>query len=278
MTLRDLLRTSTRPDGSSAWDCPPGYRQGRGAWGGLVVGAFLDAAITHAADPALVPRSLTAHLLGPVAHGPARIDLTVLRRGSTTLTVSALLTAREGDSDGLPTGDPVVVADAVMVFGADRAADLDFEQSRWNHVDPPAALAAGWQSLEPVAIPAGLAPEFIDRLVLRPVMGFPYTDGRDTETVGWLCPAEPLVPDAVTLAALADAWWLATMPALAAPRPAATLAFSLDLIDLPRTDEPILHRGRILAGRSGYVTESRELWSADGRLLAHNQQTVVIIR
>ena len=53
---------------------------------------------------------------------------------------------------------------------------------------------------------------------------------------------------------------------------------SRDLVDLPRTDEPILHRGRVLSGRNGYVAESRELWSADGRLLAHNQQTVVIIR
>ena len=88
MRIEDAVRLRASVGGTFDWSVPDGWQQGRGAWGGLPVGAFLDAAITHVSDPDLAPRSLTAHLLAPVPPGPAEIRLTVLRRGSNTATRS----------------------------------------------------------------------------------------------------------------------------------------------------------------------------------------------
>ena len=41
---------------------------------------------------------------------------------------------------------------------------------------------------------------------------------------------------------------------------------------------PLLHRGRMLGLAEGYSTESRELWTPDGRLAVHNSQVIAIIR
>jgi len=275
--LRDLIRT-TPVAGDATWTCPSGYRQGRGAWGGLVVGAFLDAAQRLVGDPALEPRSLTSHLLAPVPAGEVHIDLTVLREGSNTTTISALMHSPEADREGAPTGDAVVVADAVVVFGSSRVADLDFTAPVWNRLEPPPALSAGWSNVPVLDLPPGLAPEFLQNLRVRPVSGYPYGGGTDAEVIGWVSPPEGVVAHPTVLAALADAWWPGALVPLTGLRPAATLAFSLDLVALPTTDEPLLHRGRVVAANDGYVAETRELWSADGRLLSHNQQTIVIIR
>ena len=281
--LRELLRTTGSVLGDAAtavreWDVPVGYLQGRGSWGGLPVGAFLDATIAAVDDPTLRPRSLSAHLLAPLAPGPARIELRLLRRGSATLTVGALLMAYEAQRDGV-SNEPTLVADAVVVFGAERAPDLDFSSPVWHPHEPPACLADGWQSLEPADLPVGLSPEFFQRLVVRPVAGFPHSHVHPPDVIGWVSTPEGVAPDdPVILGALADAWWPSTLVPLAQPRPVATLAFSLELIDLPTVDEPLLHRGRLLSAAHGYVAEVRELWSPDGRLLSVNQQTMVIIR
>ena len=43
-------------------------------------------------------------------------------------------------------------------------------------------------------------------------------------------------------------------------------------------DAPLLYRGTVPVCGDGYFLETRELWSADGRLLALNHQTFAIIR
>ncbi len=41
---------------------------------------------------------------------------------------------------------------------------------------------------------------------------------------------------------------------------------------------PLFFRGRLEAMSEGYCVEFRELWGEDGRLLALNQQTFVVIK
>ena len=43
-------------------------------------------------------------------------------------------------------------------------------------------------------------------------------------------------------------------------------------------DAPLAFRARLVASADGYGVEYRELWGEDGRLLALNQQTLVIIK
>jgi hypothetical protein len=41
---------------------------------------------------------------------------------------------------------------------------------------------------------------------------------------------------------------------------------------------PLLHHGRLLGYADGYATETRELWTADGRLAVHNTQVITVIK
>ena len=55
----------------------------------------------------------------------------------------------------------------------------------------------------------------------------------------------------------------------------ATVAFTLQLLGgAPAGDDPLYFRSTNPAIRDGYVSEQRELWTADGRLVALNPQTL----
>ena len=43
-------------------------------------------------------------------------------------------------------------------------------------------------------------------------------------------------------------------------------------------DQPLFHVARAVAGAEGYIAEQRELWTADGELVALNPQTFVVIK
>ncbi|MFM7146377.1 MAG: acyl-CoA thioesterase domain-containing protein, partial [Actinomycetales bacterium] len=88
------------PTGPSrfTWRVPAGWEQGRGAWGGLVVGACLEAVQQAgvAADGAEADgsqarpvRTVTAHLMGPVLAGTANVEVAAVRVGSSMSTWSA---------------------------------------------------------------------------------------------------------------------------------------------------------------------------------------------
>ena len=65
---------------------PDGWQQGRGAYGGLVLGAMARASLAAEPDGARACRCLTGDLCGPVLPGEARIRTEVLRRGRTRRT------------------------------------------------------------------------------------------------------------------------------------------------------------------------------------------------
>ena len=70
-------------------------------------------------------------------------------------------------------------------------------------------------------------------------------------------------------------------PAKTPARPVATLTFAFEQVagwDGLDPDAPLRYRARILAGGDGYAIEQRELWGEDGRLVALNQQTLVIMK
>jgi hypothetical protein len=110
----------------------------------------------------------------------------------------------------------------------------------------------------------------------------PFAAGKEPIAEGWVRFRErPARRDVAHLAALADAWWPALFSIWSAPRPMATIAYTLQVLgtlDGLDPDAPIFHRARAVASRDGYAVEIRELWGYDGRLLALNEQTFVVIR
>ena len=96
------------------WDVPEGWRQGRGAFGGLTLATLARAASQHeaAADRAL--RTITAEIPSAVMVGPATITVTPLRAGSGLTTLAA-----HAEQNG------ELVAHAVLSFGKTRLHDLE---------------------------------------------------------------------------------------------------------------------------------------------------------
>lgn len=261
----DQLMTSRRIE-KGRWriDIPEGWQQGRGAFGGFVVGIMIRAIEGELADPGRALRSLTAELCGPTQPGPADLKVEILRAGSAVTTVVCRL-----EQDG------AVQAHAVGVLGKSRMTAQD-----GTHLAAPAPRT--WRELEVLPVEPPMGPDFARHFEFRTEGPLPFSGGAKPVAEGWIRPKRPgTARDAAYLAACVDAWWPALFTCETAPRPMATIAFTLDFtspLTGPSANAPLFHRGRDVSIRDGYVTEVRELWSEDGRLLALNQQTFVIIK
>jgi acyl-CoA thioesterase len=272
--------STPRPDGDTfRLDVPPGWRQGRGAFGGLSIAAAVRAIEARVADPRRKVRSVTAELTAPVEAGPAELAVEVLRGGS-SVTVARAALRQAGETR----------AHAVAVLAAARPAARGIA---WRELEPP--RAPPWREVPPAPVAEPTAPEptapeptapdlsaheFARHFEYRIVEGLP-TAGGAARCVGWIRPRAPgPLRDAGHVAALADAWYPAFLVRAGAMRPIATIAYTLDLLaDLDGLDPeaPLLYRGTVPVCGDGYFLETRELWGEDGRLVAINQQTFAII-
>lgn len=267
MTLVDVT-TPTRTANGYQLTVPPGWRQGRGAYGGLCVASLVRALEDRIADPARKLRSLTAELPGPVEAGTAEIAVDILRAGSSVSTARASL-AQNGE----------VKTHAVGVFAASRAATGGLA---WQELEPPRAPAwAEVAAMPPTSSKGPFAPpEFTQHFEYRVVEGIPLS-GKPALTLGWVRAREPgELRDAAFLAATIDAWWPAAMVRMPTIRPLATITYTLELVGSVEGLDPaapLLYRGTVPVFGDGYFLETRELWGEDGRLLALNHQTFAVI-
>jgi acyl-CoA thioesterase len=262
--------STPRRDGEAfRFEVPAGWRQGRGAFGGLTIGATLRAIEARVTDPRRKVRSVTAELAAPVEAGPSEIAVDVLRTGS-SVTVARGALIQRGE-----TRTHVVAVLAAPRPGAGPLA--------WRELEPP--RAPPWKQVEAawigVPVDGGPSwPEFVRHFELRIVEGLPLAGGA-ARAVGWIRARAPGgLRDAAHIAMLADAWYPAAMVRTTAMRPMATIAYTLDIVDgIDGLDPeaPLLYRGTVPVCSDGYFLETRELWGEDGRLVAINQQTLAII-
>lgn len=265
-TTLEALTTPERDDelGRWRWQAPDGWQQGRGAFGGLVLATMIRAMEAEVTDPDHTLRTLTATLCGPTEVGTSQIEVAALRQGSGTTTLEARLVQ----------GAELRVH-AVGLFGRRRVDDAD-----WVDLTPPAMPP--WRDQPVAPLQAPLAPVFTQHFEYRPTGPIPYAGGTERIASGWIRPRHPgQARDAAYLVAQIDAWWPAPFSVFSAPRPMATVSFTVELMsgfDGLDPQAPLFHDERSLAAASGYAVEARELWGSDGRLMAMNQQTFAIIR
>ena len=245
----------------------PGWRQGRGAFGGLSIAAMIRAAEARIDDPTRTVRSVTAELFAPVEVGAAELPVERLRHGN------SLSAVRVAMIQGAPKAHAVVIL-AASRSGASPLAWLDVERPEtpsWRELTP-----------SPIGVPGREArwPEFTQHFEYRLVEGLPMTRG-EPRTVGWVRPRDPgPARDAGYVAAMIDAWFPAALVKFPTPRSIATIAFTLELVaglDGLDPDAPLLYRGVVQVCADGYFLETRELWGEDGRLVAINHQTFAIL-
>lgn len=266
MTDFEVASTPTREEAHQwRWAVPEGWRQGRGAYGGLVVATAIRA-MQGDLDEALPIRNVSATLSAPVVTGaPAELRTESLRRGSNTHTLAARI-EQEGE----------LKAHLVGFFGRRRTDDGD-----WNELSPPDDVGA-WESADVAPVAPPLAPEFAQNMEFRIVDGFPFSGAAHPRVDGWVRPNDPgEARDPAYLAGCVDAYWPVPLTRETSPRPMATVSFMMEFLgdfEGLDPDAPLFYRATSPAARGGYTAEFRELWGTDGRLLALNQQSFCIIR
>lgn len=248
-------------------DVTAGWRQGRGAFGGLVIGALVRAIEQRTADPTRKVRSVTAELPGAVEPGTAEITVEILRQGKNVSTVRAAL-SQDGE----------IRSHAVALLATSRGSA---ETVAWNELPRPEAPA--WNQVAPMRLEGlvGPRPEFADQFEYRVIEGVVMSGGAG-RALGWVRSCDPGAPrDAAYIAAMIDAWWPVALIRFTRMRPVATIAFTLNIVaELDGLDPmaPLLYRATAPVCAEGYCLETRELWGEDGRLIATNQQTLAIIQ
>lgn len=192
------------------------------------------------------------------------IEVETLREGSAVTTCTAKL-SQGGE----------VQAHAVGVLGKVRTTERD-------GVFLAAPARPDWRPMEVLPLGPPLGPEFLPHFEFRTERFVPMSGGGERGAEGWIRLKQPGPRrDAAYLAAMIDAWWPTMLTVEDAPRPMATIAFTLQpFVHFEGLDPTAPHsfRARQAASRDGYFVEMRELWGEDGRLLALNQQTFCVIK
>ncbi|HEY4122293.1 MAG TPA: thioesterase family protein [Byssovorax sp.] len=267
-SFEDASAITRAGDGTFAWSVPDGWQQGRGAFGGLVVGVMLRAMQADEPDAARAPRSLSAEICAPVLAGDARVRVEVLRRGKGV----TYLEARVLQGDG-------VAARASAAFAAPRGALPEIEALAARAERPIAIAARGFDDVPPVDL-GSFGPRFAQHFEYRLTGPAPFSNSERAEvTCGVRARVPPPKLDAPAMAALLDAPWPTVFSVMSAPRPMATITFTMELLVDPgslRADTVFAYAARLESMRAGLFVELRELWH-EGRRVAMNQQTFAVL-
>ena len=243
----------------------PGWWIERGPNGGYVAAVFLRALTASVGDAARTPRSLTVHYLAPPAQGPVRIETVVERTGRMMTFVSGRM--RQGER---------LVGTAQAAF-APPLPGIEFSDVQPPDVQEPSRIPP-----LPV-LPDAPAMPMRDRYEQRWAVGPPPFSGASQAVAGgWirLNPTEGRRPtDHVLVAALTDSW----MPPIFTRVDARMGVPTIDLTVHFRAPMPpgdagwflVVFRSQMAA--DGFVEEDGEVWSDDGRLLAHSRQLAVLL-
>jgi acyl-CoA thioesterase len=240
-----------------------GWWVARGPNGGFVAALLVRAMEQACSDPARQLRSLTIHYVRPPSEGAARVETRVERVGGSLTTLSARL---------LQGG--ALQALALAAFSKPRATP-SFHHAVMPEVPPPEAISPRRDARVPIHA----------RYEQRWAIGPRYFDGargREAVTGGWIRLAEGTrTIDAALLAAYADAWppsVFATSELPMMPGGVPTVDLTVHIrATLPLPDDFVLASFRTREVAGGFLEEDGEIWSRDGRLLAHSRQLGVVL-
>lgn len=268
MASRFDLDTAVGPtgDGTFAARIDPGWWIVDGPNGGYVAAILLRAGQAVLDGASRRPLIVTVHYARKPREGPVTVQATVERVGRRVATV----TARMDQDDRM-------LALATLTFTSPADEVLGHCAVAVPEVPPP-------EECEPFPPPdAALRIPLNDRYEQRWALGDPPFSGSErAEAGGWLRTEDAREVDALLATAFADGWIpplfaLADEPgSLAVP----TVELTVHLHGgLPRpAGEWVLAHFRSPVAVGGYVEESGELWSRDGRLLARVRQLGVVTR
>ena len=263
MSLGFDVSSRITPDGEGSYraQTDSSWQQGRGVFGGLLLALVVRSA--QAAGQGQRLRALSMEFVAPVMPGAIELRVQSERSG--------LLVARQ--SIRLLQDDKLVGL-AMTSLARDRDMRGDFQSARLPDCPP-----ADRVEHVPFAPPM---PAFTQHLRYRFCLGAaPGSGSSQSRAGGWIEAPDVRQPgDTALIAALLDSWfpaWLCRMNTLA---PMATVSFHAHFLSPWGPDPgstPVLIENISDAAVGGYATETNQLWSRDGRLLARSQQLLALL-
>ncbi len=261
MIYSDLLAGLQRTD--AGWSIALGddWLQGRTAFGGLQ-SSMCVRALRDLVPPHLPPRPLQTPFIAPGPAGTVHLRAQVLRTGGSTVHAEARIV--DGDQ---------TLCLVVAVFG----------RSRSSAVSVAAAPAEPGEAADPkreFPYIEGVTPAFTRHFVMRWTRGgFPFQGSAEPYTRIHVRHREPQPMDETHLIALADTVPSPGLSILRKPVMASSMTWTLELFD-QRTDFAAEAFWRmdteVTAGADGYLGQSAQMWTPDGRLAALSRQSVVV--
>lgn len=253
-----------------------GWRQGVGAWGGHIITAMASE-IEQVEDSARPLRTLSAQILEPVTVAEYVITSRCLRRGSAVSNWAV---------DVVRVRDEALVARSQIITGSERQVTVKPDLTSWGSARMPQVKS--FASTPVVFVGPPFAPEFAGQLEFRPISPLP-TAGNQASSLGWIrLPSSTRVGDhwsAAEIMGIIDGWWPASLTLMDSMHPMATVAFSVHLVIDPQTIQPVngeraplLLEASVSSASGGFSSELRRLWTTDGRLVAENLQSIVVIK
>lgn len=246
------LRT---PDGRWRGEVHPSWLQGRGAFGGVVVGAALHAMEEITPLPVL---GLGSDLIGPLEPGGAELSVRVLREGRTLTRLQAELT--QGGT---------VRAVVMGQFGGPRDSAAAVEPKARPRRRPPEALP-GMPRAEGI-------PAFTQHFDYRWTDGSPPYSGSANRLLGGWLRHRTQATGAAALLGLLDAYPAPVVAMLPGPAPVSTVCWSARFVRVPeRLDGWWWLLGGVTEARDGVASTRAALHAPDGSLAAHMTQLVAV--
>ncbi|MFT7645520.1 MAG: acyl-CoA thioesterase [Candidatus Poriferisodalaceae bacterium] len=234
--------------------------------GGLIAALLLKAATIECA-PELGVRTMTVHYLNVPAEGDVELIVDIDKAGRSV--TFARVAMRQGDRQ---------IATALVLLAASR--QVPFE---WQQREMPSSLAVGDSLVVDDDEPPLPIRQRWEQRWATGIPGYAATnpDGK-FRAGGWIRLNEPTPYDAPVLAAMTDAWVPAVMVhhdrGLHTPTLELTIHFRTDPHKLELMDDEFcLAVFTQETGMDGYLDESGEIWSADGRLLVMCRQLGLVV-
>lgn len=271
--MQDALRRSTSLEkvspSLSRGRIDPSWHQGRGAFGGLAAALLLSAMEDEVADPERTPRTLTVHFCAPCIDD-FELRTEIVRKGNRVAHAAGRLVSAS-------SGEVMTMASAT--FCRSRTESIAYATSKMPLVKAPNELGDF-----PRGVPG--IPKFFENVDARfcgDVM--PFSGAKEARVAAWVRMRQDLGLDldASVAAMLLDILPPAVSAMFSMPRPLASVDFtvhffsSLPANPLPPRDAYYLEAITSRWAGNGYSEELRDLWTAEGVLVAQCRQNLALL-
>lgn len=250
-----------RVRGGSAY-IPPGWGQGRAAFGGLV-GALVWEHLAKTFPDAGPARSLAISFVAPGEEGEASLEHELLRQGRSATQLLGRL-VQDGQVRTLVQASLGRPRDSVIRIAG-----------------PAAPAAPAPDACVEMPFIQGVVPDFTRHFEFRwSTPDMPMTGRGNGEIGGWVrFRGEQPAPSVSQLVALVDAWPPAVLPMFSKPAPISSMSWFLELARAPGEPEAggwwRYHAWTDVAA-DGYAHCRACLWGQGGELVAISRQTVAL--